>query len=67
VKLHECCLFYLYKEYDIAENCLSEIQDLEKKTRLEILIDLKQLRVSNAKAKMTSQSDKMVCDIILEH
>lgn len=67
IKLHECCLYYLYQEYDLAENCLGEIQDNEKKRRIEILIDLKQLRISNAKEKMESSGDKMICDIILGH
>lgn len=31
------------------------------------MIDLKQLRVSNAKEKMTSSGDKMICDILLGH
>lgn len=30
-----------------------------------MLLDLKQLRVTDSKSKMESKSDKMICDIIL--
>jgi hypothetical protein len=31
------------------------------------LLDLKQLRLSNARDKMSSQADRMICEVILGH
>ena len=63
-KLHECCLFYLMHEYDLSEACLPGIVDEEKRKSLEVLINMKQLRVSEAADLMESKGDQMVCRII---
>lgn len=64
-KLHECCLFYIIEEYDLAESCLPSILDDDKRNQLEVLLNLKQLRITSARSKMSGAADQMICDIIM--
>lgn len=40
---------------------LTEMQPSHRKDQLEVLLDLKQLRISNARDKMGSKADRMIC------
>jgi hypothetical protein len=43
------------------------VQTGDRKLELSVLLDLKQLRITNARDKMGSQADQMICDVILGH